>query len=369
MRAVSAGPTIAAVALLALLSPRTASAHATGLSRGEYAVSGATVKVRLTFARGEFVGAWPELDTNGDKTIEPAELAAAITPNGVLRPLPRKLSVRSAEGACKPGLVGAKLEEEDGVSVDAQYDCPQAISSLTVEVGLLADLSAGHRHIGVVSGLGAPRDFLAYAKEPRITVVGPETGAGTTKESQEHREATFGGFFRLGIEHILTGYDHLVFLFALLLVGGRWRALLAVVTAFTVAHSITLGLAALNVFSLSPQIIEPAIALSIAYVGVENFFVKNPDKRWLLTFPFGLIHGFGFAGALSEIALPRPQVPSALLAFNLGVESGQLAVVAVALPAILFLRKKTWFIEYGVRALSGVVVLAGLGWFVQRVFG
>lgn len=355
-----------AITIAALLAPREASAHATGLSRGEYAVSGAVVRARLTFARGELIGTFAGLDANGDKTLDASELEAAAGPSGLLRALPRRLTVRSDEGACKPGLAGAKLEEEDGVSIDAQFDCPTVVSKLTLDIGLLADLSTGHRHIGVVSGLGAPRDFIAFAKQPAITVSGAQ--GATAGEAPKHREETFGGFFRLGIEHILTGYDHLLFLFALLLVGGRWRALLAVVTAFTVAHSITLGLAALSIFSLSPRIVEPAIALSIAYVGVENFFVKVPDRRWLLTFPFGLVHGFGFAGALSEIALPRAQVPSALLAFNLGVESGQLAVVAVVLPFILFLRKKTWFLDYGVKALSALVVVAGVVWFIQRVF-
>ena len=366
MKPLGASLVAAALVVAGLGFTRDASAHATGLSRGEYVVSGAVVKTRLTFARGELSALLPGLDANGDKTLDAAELAAGAGPNGVLRTIPRKISVRSTQGACKPGLVGAKLEEEDGVSIDAQYDCPTTVSSLSVTVDLLQDLAAGHRHIGVVSGLGAPRDFIAFAKEPGINVEGAQSSAPSDAPPQ--RTESFGGFFRLGIEHILTGYDHLLFLFALLLVGGRWRQLLAVVTAFTVAHSITLGLAALNVFTLSPRIVEPAIALSIAYVGVENFFVKTADRRWLLTFPFGLIHGFGFAGALSEIALPRAQVPSALLAFNLGVESGQLAVVAVVLPLILFLRKKTWFLDYGVKALSGLVVLAGVFWFFQRVF-
>src|SRR5262249_30813916 len=115
---------------------------------------------------------------------------------------------------------------------------------------------------------------------------------------------------KLGVEHILTGADHLVFLLGLILVGGRWRSLVGVVSAFTLAHSITLALAALSVFAPSPRIVEPAIALSIAYVGVENLFVKDASKRWRITFPFGLIHGFGFAGALREIALPRAELPT-----------------------------------------------------------
>jgi hypothetical protein len=109
------------------------------------------------------------------------------------------------------------------------------------------------------------------------------------------------------------------------------------------------------------------IALSIVYVGIENWFVGDASRRWLLTFPFGLIHGFGFAGALQEIALPSAQLPVALLSFNLGVETGQVMVLAVVLPCLLWFRRQTWFALHGVRAASTVVAIAGMAWFVQRV--
>jgi hypothetical protein len=128
-----------------------------------------------------------------------------------------------------------------------------------------------------------------------------------------------------------------------------------------------LGLATLGVWAPSPHIVEPAIALSIAYVGVENYFVKDAEKRWRITFPFGLVHGFGFAGALAEVSLPRADVPGALLAFNLGVEAGQLAVLALVLPLMAIARKRGLLEQKGVRLASGLIVLAGLIWFVARV--
>lgn len=348
-----------------------AAAHATGLSRGEYAVEGSSVVARLTFSRGELATLAPSLDANHDKTLSADELGADAARQG-LRDLFAKVALTEQRGtteaaACVPETPTAKLEEEDGASIEARYVCPKPVSALSVDVKWFDDVAFGHRHIAVIAGLGRPRDFIAFAREPSFEAK-REGGDAPAHTDEAKRHESFGGFFRLGIEHILTGYDHLLFLFALLLVGGRLRALLGVITAFTVAHSITLGLAALGLVSLSPAIVEPAIALSIAYVGVENFFVKSADRRYLLTFPFGLIHGFGFAGALSEIALPKPEVPAALLAFNLGVESGQLAVMAVVLPLLLFLRKKTWFLTYGVPALSGLVVALGLFWFFQRVF-
>lgn len=355
----AAGVALAATTLLAAPG---AWAHATGLSRGEYVVTGARVATHVVFSRGELMTLLPGLDANADKVLDQSELDAA---RPLLATVPDRISITSNGDACPAVFGGARLEEEDGVSVEATYDCPSTPSSLAIDVALLQDLATGHRHIGVVSGLGAPRDFLAFAKQPSVRVASSRPGMDADESQKRHE--SFGGFFRLGIEHILTGYDHLLFVFALLLVGGRLRSLLAVVTAFTIAHSITLGLAVLGIFSLSPRFVEPAIALSIAYVGVENFFVKNADRRYLVTFPFGLIHGFGFAGALANISLPRAEVPSALLAFNLGVESGQLAVVAVVLPLVIYLRKKPWFLVWGVRALSGLVVVAGLVWLFQRL--
>src|SRR5260221_8258414 len=146
----------------------------------------------------------------------------------------------------------------------------------------------------------------------------------------------------LGIEHILAGFTHVMFLFGVALVAGRLRTLLLAITAFTLAHSVTLGLATLGHWAPSPSLVEPAIALSIVYVGVENWFVRDASRRWMLTFPFGLIHGFGFAGALREIALPTAQVPLALVSFNLGVEAGQLMVLALVLPILFWLRHLPW---------------------------
>jgi hydrogenase/urease accessory protein HupE len=200
---------------------------------------------------------------------------------------------------------------------------------------------------------------------------GPGDATAAAAASDATTPATTGSsawaFFKMGIEHILTGYDHLVFLFGLVLLRARLKELLAVVTAFTIAHSITLAIAVLGIFTPSPRFVEPAIALSIAYVGIENFFVKDGSKRWRITFPFGLIHGFGFAGALQQINLPRPQIPVALVTFNLGVEAGQLFAMSIILPMVILIRQKDWFEPKGVRVLSGAVALAGGIWFVMRI--
>ena len=177
-------------------------------------------------------------------------------------------------------------------------------------------------------------------------------------------------FVPAGIHHILIGPDHLLFLVGLLLLGGTIRQLALVVTSFTVAHSITLSLAALNIVSPPARIIEPAIALSIVYVGADNLLVHGGrDVRAWIAFAFGFIHGFGFANVLREMDLPARALGWSLFSFNFGVEIGQLLVVLVVASAFAVLRARS---ETAGRRLvfagSIVVVAAGTFWFVQRVF-
>ncbi|MBJ80967.1 MAG: hypothetical protein CMH60_06595 [Myxococcales bacterium] len=144
-------------------------------------------------------------------------------------------------------------------------------------------------------------------------------------------------FFILGLEHILIGYDHLLFLFALLVVCIKLKSLVLIVTAFTIAHSLTLALAYFKIVELPAAIVESAIALSIVFVAIENCVVQQPKKRWLMTFLLGLIHGLGFAGVLRELAVPTSNRIISLLTFNLGVEVGQVLLVAAFFPLLFFL--------------------------------
>jgi hypothetical protein len=177
-------------------------------------------------------------------------------------------------------------------------------------------------------------------------------------------------FVPAGIHHILIGPDHLLFLVGLLLLGGSLRQLLLIVTAFTAAHSITLSLAALNLVTPPSSVIEPAIALSIVYVGVDNLLVRGGrDVRGWIAFLFGFIHGFGFASVLREMGLPSRALGWSLFSFNVGVEIGQLFVVVIVASALLALRARN---ETAGRRLafagSLAVVVVGAFWFIQRVF-
>jgi hydrogenase/urease accessory protein HupE len=177
-------------------------------------------------------------------------------------------------------------------------------------------------------------------------------------------------FVPSGIHHILIGPDHLLFLVGLLLLGGTIRQLTLVVTAFTVAHSITLSLAALNIVTPPARLIEPAIALSIVYVGADNLLMKDGrDVRAWIAFAFGFIHGFGFANVLREMDLPSRALGWSLFSFNIGVEIGQLAVVAVVASALTALRARSAAAGQQLAMAGSVVVIAaGAFWFVQRVF-
>jgi hypothetical protein len=148
--------------------------------------------------------------------------------------------------------------------------------------------------------------------------------------------------------------------------GGRLGSLLGIVTAFTLAHSVTLSLAVLHVASLPSRIVEPLIALSIAYVAFENmFFRRAPSRRWAVSFGFGLVHGFGFAGALLELGLPRGSLVEALVFFNVGVEAGQAMILALLLPGLLWLSRLAWE-RRAVAACSAVLFLAAIALFVDR---
>lgn len=368
-----ASAALAAVAVLGCMLALTkrAEAHAIGLSSGEYAASDASLKAKLSFARGEIAGLAPAADADRDGHLSALEVtnARSLLESKIIS----RIAVKADGAACKGTLTDAALTEQDGLLVEGRYDCASAKSGFEVDAALLDDLPHGHRHIARTVAGEATHDEVLYRDHRSVSVppgAASDAKPGEAKPAPKLDHETSGGafsFFKMGIEHILTGYDHLVFLLGLVLARGRVRQLVGVVTAFTVAHSITLALAAFGVWAPSPRIIEPAIALSIVYVGIENFFVKDASKRWRITFPFGLIHGFGFAGALQEISLPRAQIPGALLSFNLGVEAGQLVVMALVLPLIFSLRKQDWFEPRAVRVVSGAVALAGGIWFVMRV--
>jgi len=190
--------------------------------------------------------------------------------------------------------------------------------------------------------------------------------AGTTQGAL----AVMRTFTASGIHHILIGPDHILFLVGLLLLGGRWTALLKIVSFFTIGHSVTLSLAALNLVTPPATIIEPAIALSIVFVGADNLVRgEGRDLRAWVALVFGLVHGFGFANVLREFGLPREALGWSLFSFNVGVEIGQIGIVLIVASLLEAVRRRSAFAGARVAMAGSVVVIAaGAYWFVERVF-
>lgn len=178
-----------------------------------------------------------------------------------------------------------------------------------------------------------------------------------------------GQYLQLGYTHILPkGLDHILFVLGIFLFSPRLKLILLQVTAFTVAHTITLALTIYEVFALPPSVVEPLIALSITYVAIENLVTRELRPwRVALVFGFGLLHGMGFAGVLSDLGLPRSEFVTALVTFNLGVEGGQLTVIALAFGAVLQVQEQEWYRRWVVVPASLAIAATGIVWTVQRV--
>lgn len=233
--------------------------------------------------------------------------------------------------------------------------------AVTVDTSLFPYDPNHQTFVNIYEGDALRQQFIFSKDSPERTYY-----LGTTQGAL----AVMQTFIPSGIHHILIGPDHILFLVGLLLLGGSAGALVRIVTAFTLGHSLTLSLAALNLFSPPAGIIEPAIALSIVFVGADNLVRgEGRDLRAWAALAFGLVHGFGFANVLREFGLPREALGWSLFSFNVGVEIGQLVIVALVASTLAAIRRRSDTAGYRVAyAGSCVVIAAGTYWFVQRVF-
>jgi hypothetical protein len=271
----------------------------------------------------------------------------------------------------------------------SRWTCPAGAQALTIDYQLFADSDASHRGLlrvghGDSGSDGQGKDTLQTA------VLVPGSTPGTTvplvAAAASHTPSSFGGFVAEGVHHILIGTDHVLFLLALLLpavlvmgaagqreAATQWRPMLTevlkIVTAFTVAHSVTLALAVLDIVDPPSRWVESLIALSVVFTAVDNLRpMLAPQHRWRLTLLFGLVHGFGFAGALKDLGLGGGSLAASLLGFNLGVELGQLALVALFLPLAWWTRRTRLYQRGVLIGGSAAVALIALVWAVERVF-
>jgi len=334
---------------LLLLLPAAAAAHQTSVSYSELSVRGREVDGVLRFSLADLR---TQLQIEDPRHPPLPALQRLLLESFVLKASGRPCALQPAASAA--------LEGEDGLSLRARWLCDEPVEELSVRVGFLDSFPIGHAHLSRIDfGKGEVSQRAAQVEEPYF-------------EAQRSRSVAqeFGRFLRLGVEHIFTGYDHIAFLIGLLLLGGSVRELVKIVTAFTLAHSATLALAALDVFAPSPRIVEPLIAASIVFIGVENLWALRTSHaaaavrhRWMVTLAFGLVHGFGFASVLRELQLPRAVLATGLVSFNLGVECGQLVIVLAALPLLNRLRGWRAFAP----AASLCVAALGAFWLVQRL--
>jgi hydrogenase/urease accessory protein HupE len=273
---------------------------------------------------------------------------------------------RAGDQTLTPLSTSVELLPGDNVSFTVRFPRPDR-GPVVLHAREFESLPPGHRQFVIVTteqGAALAKKLLSAA-DNTIEIPMPALAA-----TVDQTPPTFFGFLRLGIEHIWTGYDHLLFLFALLVVCRTFRSIVTVISCFTLAHSLTLALATLNLITIPSRITEPAIAASIVFVGIENLLRRGaePKGRWAVTFAFGLIHGFGFASVLRDLGVGGhgQSIALPLFTFNLGVEIGQIVVAALVLPLIWRLRRNERFVRVGVPALSAVVALAGIYWFLER---
>jgi hydrogenase/urease accessory protein HupE len=337
-----------------------AHAHNAGVSSSRIVVGGHTVDVEINALGRDFEQA-AAVRIVDKATGEINPVALALMAPAIRSYVDEHVAVMAAGQRCAV-VAGTAKAADTHVLLTTSFRCP-AEGELRYRSTLFQDVDPSARHVAVVVSDGAEREFVLDRNTEDISL----SSAGTSVLDVIER------FIAAGIEHIFLGYDHIAFLLAVILWGRTLWPLVKVVTAFTIAHSITLSLAALHVFAIPSAIVEPAIAASIMFVAAENFFSRNVDRRWPVTFALGLVHGFGFASALAEIGLPSHALVPALAAFNIGVEIGQVAIVALVFPLLLLADRLMAAGAVGkgrqpslVYSCSAAIFALGLYWLIER---
>ena len=320
--------------ILTILSASSALAHDPGLSSVEVRILSDRIVAEVSFAPVDL------------QKIQPLESDL--------------LAIEDAQGKLELQSIRTKSSDQNSVHFLLEFSNANG-TELRISAPVLSHLPRGHKQFCSVydqrNNLRAERMLTADS-----TALAMDLRPGSDDDT------SIVGFLLLGITHILTGYDHLAFLLALLLAGGSLRENAKIITSFTLAHSLTLALATLGLVNIPSVIIEPVIAASVVFLGLENLFDRRLAARWLVTFSFGLVHGLGFASALRELGIgglgARAAIP--LVSFNLGVELAQIAIAAVVLPLVWKLQQRPAFALKHVPALSLLIAFAGVYWFVAR---
>jgi hypothetical protein len=336
-------------------------AHDPGLSSADLTIKAQGIDAKITFSLQD-IEAFVPMDSDQDAEVTNAE-REAVKPK-IAEWVLQGVQLMVDGQTVQPGAAAiVNFDEKNNAFIEFNYSQTPA-QQLQLQANFLNKLPTTHKQfltIKNVTGHGLGEKMLSQ-QDNSFTLLLADNG-------ETHTAPTFTGFLELGIEHIVTGYDHLLFLFSLLVVTREFWAAFKIITFFTIAHSITLGLAGANIVDIPGSIVEPLIAATIVYVGVENIIRgDNPKGRQWLTFFFGLVHGFGFAAVLREMGISSYEtgIMIPLFSFNLGVEVGQIVVASLVLPIIWWLHKKPQIEPYLTPVCSVLASLAGAYWLIER---
>ncbi|MEH7250980.1 HupE/UreJ family protein [Neobacillus niacini] len=347
------------VLLLTSFLPNKASAHANSYGYMDVQDGSEGIEIDLALDFSELAEAFGFITAfESADSIPKMEEVLSKNKETLTKYIAAGMNVYRDELICEPRVTGTNVSitSDNYPLAHFQMEYPCSGKSTRIAYDLFVDdINRSHINFATIEGEKGTQEFT-FTIADRELVIGDRNWV---------RQAS--NFVILGIQHIITGYDHILFVLCLILPAaisiGR---VVEVVTAFTLGHSITLGLATLGIVSLPSQLVEAAIALSIVFVAVENLLKWEMKKRWIITLMFGLIHGFGFAGILQEMELSSSTVASSLLFFNLGVEIGQIAIIAIVFPLLAMARKYKRFPTF-VTTSSTLIMAMGLFWFVQRL--
>jgi hypothetical protein len=323
-------------------------AHDPGLSSLDVNVSGATISAALSIAASDVVLIAP----SGDTRLQLSRFASDTV----------RLSVDDAE---VPSVVDGVVMEDGAARIVLSFGLSHSrnhAARLAIVSDVPKRIAPGHRQLFVVSvDNRVTTETLLDSNSAPVTIQLEAVSPSMARAARR--------FLELGFRHILGGYDHLVFLAGLLLAARAVRELVIALTGFTAAHTVSLALVVIGGLHASPSIVEPLIAASIAWVGIENLMGRRRGAGWVVIFGFGLIHGFGFAGALAELGFGSSPVEMALalVSFNLGVETGQLAVAAAMLPLVWTIKSRPVCQARLVPLCSVMIVMAGGYWLIERL--
>jgi hydrogenase/urease accessory protein HupE len=344
--------------VLALATP--SQAHWADLAAADIQIGAQDVSINLTVPTGLVA----QFDDDRDKQLSDSEVTNHQ--QDLQQFLNQKIQLTAAsqksETSIIKSIVGRKLPTNLIANPDThsnlllQYHWAKPLNQLQIHYDLF------------VPGVNTARCLAQVFRDGRVDnlVFTPTAKNATLIDAPIGQQIT--SFIGLGMEHIWTGYDHMLFLISLLMLGGELRYLIKIVTAFSLSHSITLSLSVLHIISVPSRWVEIIIAVSIAYIAAENLWRKEPNPaRWQLAFAFGLIHGLGFSTALQELELPRNNLAVSLVSFSAGIEIGQISIVLLTYLCLAYLRKFPY--DATIRRLisTGVIVMSAI-WFWERVF-